>query len=239
MRKCGGRVLLNVKRFAQKPSECAIAVSSSLANFYEPDVDYKDVRELVPPSQRSAGLYSSQQGRLLNKLGFERVTIVTADLGLVDFSWQKFSKKRLISRLKRLRAYYGRARDKGTKGYVHDMIRWLEDDCYDNRLVISDDFSRLIRKELNKGRPLGASIDWTSTFKRRKATVSTDREADIHGWQENHAIIIRGYDDQGVFVVDSHSKYYNGPLKKYRCGYYKLPWDRFLVHIPAGDLLLV
>lgn len=238
MRKRGGRVLLSVKRFEQKPSECAIAASSSLANYYEPDVDYKDVRELIPPSLRKRGLYSSEQGRLLNKLGFESVVIVSADLELIDFSWRKFSKKRLISRLKRLRAYYGRARDKDGKSYVHDMVKWLEDDRYDNGLVISDDFSRLIKKELNRGRPIGAAIDWTSMFKFQKETVRKDREGDIHGWQENHAIVIRGYDDQGVFVVDSHTKYY-GALKKYKRGYYKLSWDRFLIHIPAGDLIMV
>ena len=217
-----GRVLLNVKRFVQYPSECAIAATSALANFYDVEVDYLEVRELIPPTRRKRGLYSSQQGRLLNRLGFESVTIVTADLGLVDFSWRKMSKRRLITQLKRFRAYYGRVRDKCNKSYVHDMIMWLEDERYDNQLVISDDFARLIKKELNKGRPVGAAIDWTSMFKFRKGVDGQNtKNADVRGSIENHAIVVRGYDDQGVFIVDSHSKFYNGALKKYKRGYYK------------------
>ena len=236
--KDNGRVLLNVKRFRQKPSECAVAAMASLANFYDPEISYPRIRDLIPPSKRIDGLHSSQQGRLLNKLGFDSVTVVTADLNLIDFSWRKLSKKSLIARLKRFRAYYGRARDKANKAYVHDMIRWLEDDRYDNRLVISSDFARLIKKELNKGRPVGAAIDWTSMFKFRKG-LAGDKNGDIHGEADTHAIVIRGYDEQGVFVVDSHTRHYNGTLRKYKRGYYKLPWDRFLIHIPAGDLILV
>lgn len=239
MQKKRSRVLLSVKRFEQFPRECAIAAASSLANYYDEEVEYKEVRNLVPPTKRRAGLFSSQQARLLNRLGFDGVTIVTADLNLVDFSWRKMSKQRIIGRLKRFRAYYGRARDKDSKSYVKDMIKWLEDDRYDNKLVVSDDFPRIIRSELNKGRPVGAAFDWTSMFKFRKGSDKRSRDSDIHGWAENHAIVIRGYDDKGVFVVDSHSQYYRGALKKYKNGYYKLSWDRFLIHIPAGDLILV
>ena len=46
-------------------------------------------------------------------------------------------------------------------------------------------------------------------------------------------------DDEGVFVVDPHHELYRGRLKRYRNGYYKIPWEKFLVNIPQGDLIII
>jgi len=96
------RILLNVKRYKQKPAECAIAAAASLANYYDSSVEYSNLRQMIPYSKRKDGIFSSQQGRLLNELGFSCVTIVTADLSLIDFSWRRFSKLTLIKNLKTL-----------------------------------------------------------------------------------------------------------------------------------------
>lgn len=218
------RVLLPVKRFTQRPSECAVAAASSLAHYYDPSVDYKSVRQLI--SNKQEGLWSSQQARLLNKLGFVSITIVTADLNMVDFSWSKLSKARKISRLRERAKKYGRRGDAASKEWVDDMVGWLSDEACDNRLVIDWDFAKHIRRGLDAGRPVGATISWNSFF--RKA-----------GSQEDHAIVLRGYDETGVFVVDSHVKYYRGRLKKFKNGYYKIPWEKFLVNIPNGDLIII
>lgn len=232
------RVLLNVKRFRQKPSECALAAASSLANFYDSTVEYENVRELLKTRERGKGLYTSQQGRLLNELGFGHVTIVTADLTLIDFSWRKLSKKRLIRKLKEFRGYYGHIRDPWSKDYVNDMVEWLEEETCNNRLVIDYDFAKYIRKSLDKGRPVGASIAWTSLFRLTKGYQGESN--DIKGEEDDHAVVIRGYDEDGVFVVDSHYLSYRGRrLKKYHNGYYKIPWEKFLVNIPRGDLVLI
>jgi hypothetical protein len=232
------RVILSVKRWRQHECECAIAAASSIAHFYDPSISYKQVRKLVAPSKRSQGLYSSQQGRLLNKIGFNSVWIVTADLSMIDFSWRNMTKSKLIEKLKRKRAWYGQSRDKGGKRYVDDMIKWLEDNQYDNQLVIDDNFAKFIRKELNKGRPVGAAFNWTSLFKFKKGCDDESKDGDIRGSENHHAVVIRGYDTHGVFVVDSHTGYSNR-LRKYKRGFYKLSWDRFLVNIPGGDLILV
>lgn len=233
------RVLLPVKRFKQQVGECAIAATASLAHFFDHDIDYEDVRELVPKRirRKEEGLDTSQQARLLNQLGFEAVTIVTADLNLIDFGWAKYTKKSIIRRMKMLRAYYRKTKEKALVVYVDDMINWLEDDRYDNRIIIDYEFKKHIRKQLARGVPVGAAVNWTSLFKFSKG--DRRQNGDIKGVGEDHALVLRGCDDEGVFVVDSHTKYYVGKRAKYRNGYYKLPWDKFLVNIPGGDLILL
>lgn len=228
--------MLNVKRFKQSTAECAIAATSSLANFFDSSVDYEDVREMLKASKRKQGLYTSQQGRLLNRLGFESVTIVTADLNLIDFSWANYTKKSLVRRMKKLRAYYRRTKDESWE-CVNDMVEWLEDEEFDNNIIIDYEFKKYIKRQLDRGVPVGAAINWTSLFKFSKG--NRRQNGDIKGVPEYHAIVLRGYDKNGVFVVDSHHQYYRGKWAKYRRGYYKLLWEKFLVNIPAGDLILV
>ena len=231
------RVLLSVKRFKQETGECSIAAASSLANFFDPAITYDEVREMVPKKLRRSGLETAQEARLLNRLGFEAVTIVTADLNLIDFTWAKYTKKSIIRRMKMLRAHYRRTKEEILVEYVDDMIAWLEDDRYDNNLVIDYEFKKHIRKQLARGVPVGAAVNWTSLFKFSKG--NRRQNGDINGEPVNHAIVLRGCDDKGVFVVDSHHEYYTGKRAKYKNGYYKLPWDTFLVNIPSGDLILL
>jgi len=105
------RILLSVKRFKQRVGECGIAAAASLANFFDSSIVYKDVRELVSKKLRRDGLETAQEARLLNQLGFEAVTIVTADLNLIDFGWAKYTKKSIIRRMKMLRAHYRRTKE--------------------------------------------------------------------------------------------------------------------------------
>ncbi len=232
------RVLLNVKRWKQKPEECAIAAASCLASFYDNDIKYSSVRKLIPPKVRKKGFYSSQQAKLLNQLGYSKVTIVTADLDYVDFAWSKLDQEALIKKLKKMRAYCGRAGQVEIKNLVIDMIGWLELEGYDNQLRIDQDFPKWIKMYLDNGRPVGAAFNWTALHRFSKGKVRPGDD-DIKGGEEHHAVVIRGYDDDGVFIVDSHSQFYKGKWAKYRNGYYKISWNKFLTNAPIGDLILV
>lgn len=230
----GNRVLLPVRRWKQRPSECAIAAMTAIASYYDKEIDYNEVRSLVPSKilRKADGLYTSQSARLLNNLGFEKVTIVTADLILADISWQGLGKDRLLEKLKRKRAYFGRSGDPTNKEYVDDMINWLEE-CDGNNLVIDYNFPKYIKRHLDNGRPVGACFSWTKVFKLKKKGVD-----ELKGDEEQHAVVIRGYDDKGVFIVDGHQQFYRGKLNRYRNGYYKMPWNKYLVTAPEGDLIL-
>jgi len=227
------RVLLRVKRFKQRKNECAVAAASSLANYFNPEVEYEEARKLVSPRIRRNGIHTSQSGLLLNKLGFASVKILTADQSLIDFSWRNLSKTTLIKKLKRKRAYCGRARDRIQKAYVNGMIRWLESEP-ENELIIDWDFPKYIRRQLDFDRPVGISINWTTMFRypKAKAKGKSSGRGDISGDVEDHAIVLRGYDSDGVFVVDADD---NNSSQ----GYYKLSWETLLINIPDGDLIWV
>ena len=228
------RVLLHVQRYKCKgANECTIAAATSLASFYDESLTYAKVRKHIPPRQRLQGLWTSQWARLLNKLGFGKVTIVTADLDYMDFGWAKLPQEALVDKLKKMRTYYGRAREQGLKRFVQDIIKWLETEDCDNQLRIDQDFPKWIKLYLDNGRPVGATFNQTSLHKLSK--YRKGGEDDIRGETEDHAVVIRGYDDNGIFVVDSDTYKW----KKYRNGYYKIPWHRFLVNAPIGDLILV
>ncbi len=237
MTQNGKRVLLPVKRFKQYPSECGIAATASLANYYDSSVKYEDIRKLIPSRKRNKGTFSSQQGRMLNELGFSNVNIVTADLDLVDFSWRELSKRGLINKLRKVRAHHSRAGDQEGKRYANDMVKWLEDEECDNRLIIDDDFPKYIKRCLDADRPIGVSLNWTALFKLAKSAGK--KNGDITGQEEDHSVILRGYDDKGVFIVDSHHQWYRGKRKKYKNGFYKINWATLLINIPQGDLIWV
>lgn len=232
------RVLLHINRFAQQPSECAIAAVSSLANYYDPSIQYSDVRLMLSPRKRAAGMFTSQSGRLLNNLGFKRVNIVTADLSMVDFSWADLPKDKIIEKLDQTKRYYARKGETYSEKWVADMLKWLSDESCENELIIDNDWCKYIKRHLNYSRPVGASVNWTATFKKTKYTTGNVAK-DIGGESVEHCILVRGYDSKGVFVVDSHHRNYKGRWLKYSKGYYKLPWSRFLTNMPYGDLFWV
>lgn len=232
------RVLLNVRRFKQRPSECGIAAASSIANYYDESVHYRDVSGMLKIREKKNGIWTSQQAKLLNDLGFTAVTIVTAEQDVVDFTWSKLSKDKIIERLRRKAAYYGRAKDTYTRDRVRHLADWLADEECNNSLIIDWDFARHIRRNLDAGRPVGAAIAWTRYWRKPKSGKDGIND-DIKGETDDHAIVLRGYDASGVFVVDSHAQFYIGRLRKYKNGYYKIPWEKFLVNIPEGDLIIV
>lgn len=229
------RVLLSIPRWRQRPSECAIAAVTSVANFFGKKVTYPEVRKLIDKEIRKEGLYSSQQAVLLNQLGFANVTIVTADLNYFDFSWNHLTPQKMIEKIKKSIRYYAR-RDKDKSDYLRGILGWLQTENCNNQLKIDNDWPKYIRSHLNAGYPVLAGFNWTSTFRRRK---SGGVMADITGETEAHAVILRGYNEKNVFIVDSHHRNYRGKLEKYHNGYYKLPWSQYLVNAAEGDLILV
>lgn len=221
------RVLLPVRRWKQLPNECAICSVASIANYYDSNITYSSVRRLILKRERQKGLYTPQQGKLLNDLGFKDVTIVTFDLDIFDFSWNRLSREGLLRRLRRAKSYHARTSGSGADEVVREYIEWLECEDCNNRIIIDNDLPKYIRKYLDHGRPVGASYNSTTLWKESKGSMASDQ--DIKGDTLEHAVVIRGYDDYGLFIVDSDKP----------TGFYKLKWSKFLVSVKTGDLLLV
>ena len=123
---------VKINRFLQDPGFCAIATCATLANFYDSSIDYNHVKELLKLDSIESfdGLDSGEIGILLNKLGFKKVTIVTSDFKVVDYSWENYGRKRLVECLLKMR-------DRKTpEGYIDckDFYKWLKDYNYDNNL---------------------------------------------------------------------------------------------------------
>ena len=49
---------------------------------------------------------------------------------------------------------------------------------------------------------------------------------------------VNGYDDKGVWIVDSHHKCYKYKRKKYRRGFYKIPWENLMTIMGQGDIII-
>lgn len=222
------RILLPVKRWKQHTDECGICTVASVANYYDPAVSYQDVRRLIPKRQRSKGLWTPQQARLLNELGFGKVSIVTFDVEMFDFSWNRLTNRGLLSRLHKAKKYYDRKGMSDSSKLAQCYIEWLEIEGCENRVIVDNDLPKYIRRHLNMGRPVAASYNSTSMWKQSKGGMRGDK--DIKGETFDHAVVIRGYDDVGLFIVDSDDE--NG-------GYYKVKWQNFLINVRSGDLILV
>jgi len=229
------KVLLKVKRFMQRHNDCGIAACSSVANYYDPTLKYKDIYTTLPTKVIEEGTWTAEQGMLLNNLGFSSVAIVSADTDRFDFSWQKRSDKWKIRRLKKLRAYYRRSEfyTRGDIEFINVYLKFLQMDGCSNKLIIDWDFPKHIKSSIRKSNPIVASINYTSYMKIAKERADTSFD-DIHGKTIEHAFVIRGFDDESIYVIDSYGRRVNGYT-----GYYKIKWEHFLVNIGTGDLIFV
>ena len=64
------------------------------------------------------------------------------------------------------------------------------------------------------------------------------REDSINGEIAEHAVVSNGYDDNGVWIVDSHHQNYKYKRKKYRRGFYKMSWENLMTCMGQGDVII-
>lgn len=229
------RVLLHVRRFNQIGAECGVASLASLVNYFDPTIDYKHVRSFIDPLDNiiEDGIETFQQVKLLNNIGYKSITIVSHNEDLIDFSWAGKSKNEIILGMKKLRKQH--IKDKFESGVImiDGIIGRLEDSECDNNIIIDSEFHKHIKHSLKSGKPVLTSIQFNSFHKISKNYTG---EATVY-----HSIVIRGFDNKGVFIVDSHNfDLRHWQFKKYQSGYYKVSWEKFLVNIPEdGDIIIV
>jgi hypothetical protein len=231
---------LKVTRFLQEPCCCSIGSTSCVANYYDSDIDYTFVKELatkrVSAKVDDEGLESGDIGLLLNYLGFNKVSIVSTDLDIYDYSWSRLGKKALLENLKKMtkaKKKEGEGYDEYTKG----IYKWLKKKDFDNNVIISHDFGKYIRSYLNRKKPVIITFNWNMFFKFPKDGADCNPDP-INGESEEHVVVAYGYSKRGVYICDSHHKYYKYRLKKYRKGFYHIPWEELMTIMGNGDLFL-
>lgn len=228
---------IKVTRFLQDPGYCAVAACATAANCYNPDINYDSAKKTVKRITRKKpyeGLYSSQICSLLNMLGFSKVTYITSYLNFVDYEWEKYGRKGMI---KAMELSVTKKKEKDEKDGTKLILKWLKDFRYNNQLIVSYDFGKYIRQHLNKRKPVVLSFNWTIYQKFAKESESGGPDP-YNGDEEEHSVIANGYDDKGVWVVDSHHQCYKYKRKKYRKGFYKISWENLMTCMGQGDVIL-
>lgn len=200
---------LGLKRFPQEHSTCCIAASASVANYYDPSIDYRHTAKIAKEINfdSNQGLYPGDIGILLNRLGFRSVTIVLCDLDYLDWSWKRLSKKRLIQKIKRQRSI-----GHTCKMLSNTIVSFLETKGCKNKLIIDFKFGKYIRQYLSHYKPIVIDFNWTLLFESPKVK---------NEW-ELHSVAARGYTEKGVSVVDS---FYDSSIYPNKTPRYLIPWE--------------
>lgn len=226
---------LQVNRFIQEPSHCAIASSACIANFYDKQYNYEIVKSITKDQvikDTSDGLSTGNIAILLNLLGFRKVSIVSANLHFLDWRWAKESKSNILKHLHDIKPHVY----PDYKDHVADISKFLQNEGFDNKIIIDYDFGSYIRDFIDAGKPVGITFNWTLFFKFSK--YNGEKPDPFRGKCEEHAAVICGYDSKNVRICDSHHQYYKYRLKRYRQGFYNIKWEHLMIAMSQGDLLL-
>lgn len=228
---------IKVTHFLQDPAHCAVAACAVAGNFYNSEIDYEYTKKVaskkISKKISDEGLDSPQMCMLLNYIGFRSVTIITSDCTCVDYSWSNYGKRKMKDVLQES---INSKKDKTEKVLIKNLYKWYALKGYNNKIKIDFNFGKYIRKQLNKRKPVILSFNWTMFFKFAK---DGEHGPDpINGEEEEHAVVANGYDNNGVWIVDSHHKYYKYKRKKYRRGFYKISWENLMSCMGQGDVII-
>ncbi len=220
----------------QEPAKCVIAASACISNYYDSSIDYDYVNDVVKKHYKSAwrggGLGSPEIGCLLNTLGFHEVTIISTDLEVFDYSLTNASKSKLAEELRK---------NSKKSSYIYRTLAasfadFLEFDGYKNDVIIDNHFGNYIRYFISNQIPLFVTFNWTLQFNFSKSKGI--KKNPIFCDPEYHIVVVYGYDDRGVFIIDSHEESYKYKLKKFRKGRYILPWEELMISMAKGDIIV-
>ena len=224
--------ILKVHRFRQSPGECSIAASAAVAHYYNKSINYKLVSHIA--ENDGDGLYTPDIGILLNRIGFTKVTIISADVNHFDFTWKDFTKEQLISELKHCKRYN---RDKDSKEIASAYVKFLCSESNENSLIIDHRFGDYIRASIDEGEPVMVCFNFNIFHEIEKWDDNGEPDP-RKGHAEEHEVVVSGYDDEGVYIVDSHHELYTGKLRKYRNGRYKMKWETLMTVMGLGDVII-
>ena len=230
---------LKITHYLQDPAHCVVGACAAVANYYNEDIDYEFTKALahkrISKKIGDVGLDAGQACLLLNYLGFYKVTIISSDLTILDFEWEKYGKRKMKEALKYSMSH---KKDKNEREETRSLYKWYTLKGYENIIKIDFNFAKYIRRYLNRKKPVMITFNWNKLFRFPKEGKN-GKDDPINGCDESHAVVASGYDDKGVWIVDSHHDYYKYKRKKYRRGFYKISWEELLVCMGEdGDVVV-
>ena len=155
----------------------------------------KKVAKKIFKNIDDCGLYSTETGVLFNKIGFNSISLISSDVNALDFSWNNISRKALIKKI----SLESKRKSNEYNKFYYSLKKFL--DNKNNSLIIDYSYGDHIRESLDRGVPVWGVINWTMYFKSIK--YKDDKKNDTKGISENHAVVFYGYNDFGVYVLDS------------------------------------
>jgi hypothetical protein len=161
----------------------------------------------------------------MNYLGFGDVTIVSSDLEVVDYAWNNLSRRKITDLVG------GCVKRKNSAHSLKTLLRFLTlEDCgvkYNNNIIVDYDYRRYIQDYIDIGIPVIITFNWNMYFRQPK-----------EDGVEYHAVVVNGYDDNKVSIIDSLTEY-KYKLKKYNSGRYTIKWDHLLPVMGGnGDIVI-
>lgn len=229
---------IKVNRFIQDPAHCAVASCACIANSWDVNIDYNIVKKIaykkISKKIEEEGLSAGQICRLLNIIGFNKVTLVSSQFGIFDYTWAKYRKKRLLPILEQA---YKEKKSADDRADMKDILKWYKDNQFNNDIIIDFHFGDYIRESINRGVPVIITFNWTMFFRFSKENEE-GLENPVNGDSIEHAVVAYGYDDHGVNICDSHHLFYKYSRKKYRRGFYKIKWEHLMTIMGCGDIYI-
>ena len=230
--------ILPLNLFEQEHSDCGIASLSSIANYYNPKINYEKVKKKAfkfDPKIEAEGTCSGQLGIIFNKFKFRKVTIYSSNHDVVDFSWQKLKKEEIRSKLKDI-SMYGKNKEFREDAFWY--YKFLLKRSYDNNLVVTSDFARIIKENIDSYRPVLIDYNWSQIFNSPK--LNRQHEPDyIKGDIDYHAVTVVGYSKEKVCIQDSHNNMQkSNKVQPIDNGCYYVKWDHLMVAMGNSDIIV-
>ncbi len=229
---------LKVTHYLQDPAYCAVAACACISNYYNTETNYETTKKIayskISKEISEEGLNSGEMCLLLNKLGFDKVTLVSSVFDVFDYEWKDYSRKKMLETIGDAAK---KKKEELAKIDLKSIYKWYKQKSYNNKIIIDYNFGKYIRRHLNRKKPVIITFNWTMFFKFSKENEYGSLDP-INGDYQEHAVVVNGYDDKGVWIVDSHHQYYKYKRKKYRRGFYKISWENLMTIIGEGDVIL-
>jgi hypothetical protein len=217
-------LFLNFDIMAQ-PDEvtCGPTCLHALYQYYRDEIHLKEVVQQVK-SLKSGGTLAVMLGNHALQRGYQ-AHIYTYNLNVFDPSWFEFSKKEMVTFLKRQMRY--KFKKKKLLVASRAYVKFLEAGGEVSQRELNAD---LIKSYLKKSKPILTGLSATYLY-------GTPREIDVNGKFDSikgepagHFVIINGYDEstQTVYLADPM---HPNPLKSQ---YYSVSFDRLINSIMLG-----
>lgn len=190
-------VILDVPKFKQKigksSGSCGPSSIKQVLYYYGIEKSLKEIMKGMRLFDKGGTSADGSIGDYLLKQGF-KVKIYTFDTRFFDPSWFKLGKKELLKKFRKCATVF-----RGFKKYTYQgFIDFLNDGGKIEFKPVSLD---IIKKHLKSGRPLLAGVDDSLLYgvKRSRKTFYDD---DIKGKSWEHEVVLAGYKEDKLFVVD-------------------------------------